>query len=134
MKKHLTKSLFFIKYLEFFLKFSYPLLFSLNQTTVKTPHMKAFVIRPYKAECFLCRVRRGTYVYEQTEDLNTSPFTRMQRIGSFALYNVTTGQADISAFMTEQEIKYLSLCGTATITPTLYGRPEEKLTIQTHPT
>jgi len=70
-------------------------------------------------------------VYEQTEDLNISPFTRMQKIRSFALYNITTGQEDISAFMAEQGIKCLSICGTATINLTLYGRPEEQLTIQT---
>jgi hypothetical protein len=59
----------------------------------------------------------------------------MQKIRSFALYNITTGQADIFAFMTEQEIECLSLCAIASINPTLYAKPEEKLTVQAqHPT
>ena len=91
------------------------------------------MIRPYKVDCFLCKVRRETY--GRTEDLNSSPFTRMQKIVSFALYKITAGQADISAFMTEPEFKCQSVRDTAAINPALYERPEKQLTIQTqHPT
>lgn len=87
------------------------------------------MIRPYKADCFLCKVRRETY--GRTEDLNSSPFTRMRKIGSFALYKMTTGQVDNSAFMTEPEIKCLFVRDTATINPALNERPEKQLTSQT---
>ena len=91
------------------------------------------MIRPYTTDCFLCKVRRETY--ERTKDLNISPFTRMRKIGSFVLYKITTGQADISTFMTEQETKCLAVCDTAAIHPALYDRPEKQLMIQTqHPT
>jgi len=73
------------------------------------------VIRPYTADCFLCKVRRETY--ERTEDL---PFIRIQEVGSFALCKITTGQANIFASVTEQEIKYLAVCDTAAIYPALY--------------
>jgi len=42
-KKHFSKPFMFISYLEFFLKFSYPLLFSFNQKTVTTSHMKTCI-------------------------------------------------------------------------------------------
>jgi len=70
--------------------------------------------------------------YERTED---SPFIRMQNVGSFALYKITTGQEDISAFVPEQEIKCLAVCDTATICTASYERPEKQLAVETqHPT
>jgi hypothetical protein len=49
----------------------------------------------------------------------------MQKIGFFALYKITKGEADISALLTEQEVKCLAVRDTATINPALYERQEK---------